>query len=83
MAKNSVDVELKLHEDGQSATVTLSGQSRPIVAPVLAVERDNGGEVARVYLRSKFHSENVNYRGWDVHGAITSILTAVQSEENQ
>lgn len=69
-----------------NATVELSdlhvvirrqGVSRPIVANVLGVDRDDAGEPRCIYLDRLVHApEEDTLGGWNVSGAISTVMVA-------
>ena len=73
-------VSVVLHEDEASATISLGHLSTPIIAPVLAVERNLSGDVEALYLRSKISTSEYQYTGWNIDGVISSILTPIRVE---
>jgi hypothetical protein len=78
MSKNTIRVHVNLDLAGTLATVHISGRSNPIVATVLGVERNHTGEAQRIYLNALIHrSDFDSYEGWDISGAVSSILTRI------
>jgi len=75
---SSVDITVTIGADSSVATIRKSNCSTPIVADLLAVELDNSGRAQRLYLRSKIHTKNVNYEGWEPSGAISTILMRIE-----
>jgi hypothetical protein len=67
-----VAVELSLTEDGR-AVIRFNSGSRPIVAGVLGREVVEG--VERIYLDRRIHRPWVEYRGWQLSGAISTIAS--------
>lgn len=71
-------------KDKQLVNVTLgegvvvlnrSGQSRPVVATVLGVEKDDQGEVKTLWLDRLVHrTHEFAFEGWEVSGAVSSVL---------
>jgi len=76
MGMHTVTVGIAFGE-GETATVTRSDQSSPIVVSVLGVDTSDNGEVKTIYLRENIHGgddESTQYAGWDLEGAITTIM---------
>jgi len=76
-----VVITVTIGTDSSVATIRNSNSSTPIVAGLLGMEFDNEGRPQRLYLRSKIHSDSVNYEGWEPSGAISTILTRIDQEE--
>jgi hypothetical protein len=78
-ASNTITVSLSLSEDEKTATIRLSTRRQPIVCGCLGVERDKEGHTSKVYLDSLIHSssKHVEYRGFSLHGAISTVVKRV------
>lgn len=71
-----ISISLHLSEDENTATVRISGRSAPVVSDCLGVERDEHGDIARVYLNALIHkpAASVVYEHWQPVGAISTIF---------
>lgn len=59
-----------------TAVLRRSGQSQPIIANILGVDRDANGEIERIWLDRVVHRPGESqFIGWNVEGAISSVLT--------
>lgn len=71
----SIDVSVQLSQDESLATVRIQGRSCPIVVPVLGVDRNDGNQISHIYLSSRIHKSKSYYRGWNMSGAVSTILS--------
>ncbi|WP_295587283.1 hypothetical protein [uncultured Lamprocystis sp.] len=70
------DIEVVIGEG--SVTIRRSGRSAPIVAQVLALDRNPDGEVIRIWLDRLVHRPGEAWTGdWSVRGAVSSIVERV------
>lgn len=77
-------VHVALNAENDLATIRITGRSNPITAPVLGCDRDNQGEIERVYLASRIHPRHKDkYEGWAMSGAISTILTRIHTVKEQ
>lgn len=77
MSKYTTRVSVALNDDRTLATVRIGTNSTPIVTPCLGVECNDEGAVTTVYVNAKIHrcSKSVEYEGWAMSGAVSTILT--------
>ena len=73
----SISVRIHLTDDNR-AVIHFGSQSRPILAGALGVESDSDGREV-VYLDRKIHRLGVNYEGWALTGAISTIATRART----
>lgn len=76
-----IKIDIGLSEDAGTATVRLGGRSEPIVCNVLGLDRDNQGNPYRIYMNALIHrttSKGVEYVGWELSGAISTIATRLE-----
>lgn len=71
---DKLPVRVELDASQMQATVYLKSRSNPIVAPVLGWDSDGNGNPKRIYLASRIHKAANDYSGWDMRGAISTIL---------
>ena len=70
-----IKVSVALSEDEKTATVRMGSRRQPIVTGCLGVDRNPQGDIEKVYLDSLIHmSSNLDYEGFQPHGAISTIL---------
>lgn len=83
MSITTVRVSLSLSDDEKTATIRLSSRKTPIVCCCLGVLRDDSGVITKAYLDSRIHStsKDVCYVGYELSGAISTILTALNTEQ--
>ncbi len=76
---STVTISVLMGTDPNVATIRKSTSSTALVVDLLGVETDNQDRPKRLYLRSKIHGkcEEVNYVGWELSGAISTILTRI------
>ena len=72
------EVRVQLNPSETQATIKVHGISRPIVAPVLGIERK--ATSTRIYLRSRIHTDKDDWTGWVPSGAISTILTKLHAD---
>lgn len=76
----NINYQVTLSPDEQIATIR-SGTNTPIVANVIAVERDDlSARVRSIHLRAKIHRDipELQYQTWQPMGAINTILVNLQ-----
>jgi hypothetical protein len=76
MTRDPVTIRLSLQfGEGDIVVIHLAGRSRPVVARALGVDRDDSGEIRRVFLDRKIHRPGQTYAGaWAMSGAISTIV---------
>lgn len=63
----------------ETVVIRRSGQSSPIVANILGVDRNGDGVIEAVWLDRLVHNPGERkFVGWDVSGAISTILRSQQ-----
>jgi len=83
MSNKTVSISVQFGTDEELVTIRFSGRSQPMTVGLLGAEKDEAtGKVNKVYLRSKIHSSSggVSYEGWRPSGAISTILTRIESK---
>lgn len=72
--QQKTEIKVALSEDGKTATIRVSTQSKPIVCGVLAIEQDEVGK-RTLYLDRRIHQRYwAGYQGWQAWGAVSTIL---------
>lgn len=58
-----------------TAVFRRNGQTNPVVAGILGVEKDEKGEIKKVFLDRLVHRHyETAFIGWNVSGAVSSVL---------
>lgn len=73
-------ISVSLNEKRDIATIRMSN-TNPTVVPCLGVETHEDGSPKKIYVNAKLHNDNkhIDYQGWAMSGAISTILTKVVS----
>ena len=79
MPKTNISISIALSKDEKTATVRMGSRRQPIVTGCLGVDRNAQGGLEKVYLDSLIHmsSKHVNYDGFKLNGAISTVLTSI------